>query len=92
MSSIWQRSFGGDDPGSIWGCCKNLESGEKRNVKENDLVLLVEDSMPRGLWPLGVVVSVKRSQDGLVRTVDVRTKSTRLTRPISKIVFLEGDL
>ena len=64
----------------------------KRNLKENDLVMIVEESTPRGLWPLGVVVGVKRSQDGLVRTVDVRTKCTRLTRPISKIVFLEGDL
>lgn len=60
------------------------------NLKVNDLVLVVDECTPRGLWPMGIVTQVKTSKDGLVRTVHVRTKSTVLVRPISKIVLLEG--
>ena len=59
------------------------------NVKVNDLVLLVNESTPRGLWPLGLVVEVNKGCDGLVRAVKVKTKSTTLLRPITKVVLLE---
>jgi transposase InsO family protein len=61
----------------------------KPNLKVNDLVLVMEESTPRGLWPMGIVSDVKKSSDGLVRTVHVRTKSKELVRPITKIVLLE---
>lgn len=63
---------------------------EKRNVMVGDLVMLVEENTPRGLWPLGVVVETVLGQDGLVRQVKVKTKATQLTRPITKVVLLEG--
>ena len=66
---------------------KWLES--RKNVKPGDLVLIVDENTPRSLWPLGIIVDVKYSRDGLVRTVRVRTKSTVLTRPVTKIVLLE---
>jgi hypothetical protein len=59
------------------------------NVKVGDVVLLVEENTPRFLWPLGLVVEVKQGRDGLVRTVKVKTRSTVLVRPISKLVMLE---
>lgn len=61
------------------------------NLKCGDVVLVSDENTPRGLWPLAVVTNVKTSKDGLVRTVQVRTKSTSLVRPISKIVLLEGS-
>ena len=63
-----------------------------RNLSVNDLVLVVDESTPRGLWPMGIVTNVKLGEDGLVRTVTVRTKATQIVRPISKIVLLEGNL
>jgi len=63
---------------------------EKENLKVGDLVLLVEENMPRRVWPLGLVVQVKKGRDGLVRSVKVRTKSTELVRPITKVVSLEA--
>ena len=66
-------------------------SNSKPNVKVNDLVLLVEENTPRGLWPLGVVVEAIQGDDGLVRAVRVKTKVTELTRPITKVVLLEGS-
>jgi len=62
----------------------------QRNIKVNDLVLIVDESTPRSLWPLGIIQDVKLSGDGMVRTVHVRTKTSVLVRPISKIVLLEG--
>ena len=62
----------------------------KPNVTVGDLVLLCDEHTPRSLWPLGVIQLVHTSQDGLVRTVEVRTKSSVFARPITKIVSLEG--
>jgi len=65
---------------------------ETRNLQKGDLVLIVEENMPRGVWPLGVVTEAYRSKDGLVRSVKLRTKSTCLVRPVTKVVLLEGSV
>ena len=65
---------------------------EKPNVSVGDLVLLVDENVPRNLWPMGRVVEVCQSDDKLVRNVKVKTKCTCLTRPITKLVMLEGCL
>ena len=60
-------------------------------IKIGDVVLLLEENTPRYLWPLGLVVEVKKGRDGLVRTVKVKTRSTILIRPLSKVVKIEGS-
>ena len=62
---------------------------EHRNLKVGDLVLLTEEITPRFLWPMGKVVEVKLGRDGLVRVVRVKTNTTTLIRPISKVISLE---
>ena len=62
-----------------------------RNLRIGDLVLVLGENTPRSLWPLGLVLSVSPSKDGLVRSVEVKTKSTVLKRPIHKLVLLEGE-
>ena len=61
-----------------------------RNVKLGDVVLIVGENVPRGIWPMGLVQEIQCGQDGLVRAVKVKTKSTVLVRPITKLVLLEG--
>jgi len=61
----------------------------RRDIKIGDLVLLVEGT-PRNVWPLALVKEVNTAQDGHVRSVVVKTRSSLLVRPISKIVLLEG--
>ena len=51
-----------------------------------DIVLLVDDTVPRGQWPLGKVVQVRESRDGLVRSARVKTRNSILDRPITKLV------
>lgn len=63
---------------------------KQRDHKIGDLVLLLDENTPRSLWPLGVLSEVRLGTDGLVRTVVVKTKSTTLVRPITKVVHLEG--
>ena len=60
------------------------------NIKVNDLVMIVDQPMPRYLWPLAIVKEINAGRDGLVRSVRVRTRTTELVRPITKIVLLEG--
>ena len=59
------------------------------NVRVGDIVLLTE-STPRGLWPLARITGVNTSRDGHVRSCEVFSRGSTLTRPISKIVLLEA--
>ncbi|XP_033105089.1 uncharacterized protein LOC117107502 [Anneissia japonica] len=60
-----------------------------RNIKVNDLVLVVDDNAPRDQWPLGRVVKVFPGKDGMVRQVEVRLGSKVLMRPVAKLCLLE---
>eukprot|EP00112_Aurelia_sp_Birch-Aquarium-sp1_P017104 Seg3945.1 transcript_id=Seg3945.1/GoldUCD/mRNA.D3Y31 product="hypothetical protein" protein_id=Seg3945.1/GoldUCD/D3Y31 len=62
---------------------------ECRNFKKDDIILVMDETMPRGAWPLGRILKVKTGRDGLVRTVLVKTMKSELIRPISKICLLE---
>ena len=62
---------------------------KRRNVEIGDLVLIADENTPRGLWPLGRVVSVNEGRDGLVRSARVKTKASELVRPVTKLVMLE---
>ena len=59
------------------------------NLKNGDLVLIIDENSPRGMWPLGLVTEVNVSQDGFVRSARLKTQTTELVRPISKLVYLE---
>ena len=61
----------------------------RRNAEVGDQVLLVDQCLPRGSWHLGRVVKVYPGRDGLVRTVEVKTKTSNLVRPIQKLCLLE---
>lgn len=60
----------------------------RRNFAVGDIVLIVDENMPRLSWLLGRNISIKpNSKDAYVR----RTKSTILDRPVDKIEFLEAS-
>ena len=63
----------------------------KPNLDVGSLVLIMDENVPRGVWPLGLVTQTNVGRDGLVRSARLRIKSTTLVRPISKLVFLEGS-
>ena len=61
-----------------------------RNLSVDDIVLVVDDRCTRSTWPLGRITEVyKNQQDGCVRSAKVKTASSVLVRPITKLVLLE---
>ena len=61
------------------------------NMKPGDIVLMVDDAVPRGTWPLGRVEAAPVSADGRVRTVWIRVRGTTFVRPITKVVKIVSD-
>ena len=55
----------------------------------NDLVLVVDKTVPRSRWLLGRVMKVFPGEDSRVRTAEVKTKDSSLTRPVTKLCLLE---
>ena len=62
----------------------------RTNLAVNDLVLVADESMPRGQWPLGKVVQVYPGKDGYVRQAEVRVGTRFFKRPIAKLCLLEA--
>ena len=61
---------------------------EKRNLRKDDIVLLKEDGVKRGHWPMARVVEAHKSADGLVRSVSLWKGNGVLKRPVNKTVLL----
>ena len=61
---------------------------EKRSLQVGDVVLLREEGMGRGHWPMARVVEAHQSTDGHVRSVSLKVRDTILKRPINKTVLL----
>ena len=62
-----------------------------RNLRDGDVVLVVENSMPRSQWRLGRIEKALPSSDGLVRKAKVRVENNVIDRPASKLVPLLDD-
>ena len=63
-------------------------SSRKRNVNVGDIVLLKDGDQFRNDWVMAMVLTVKRSNDDLVRSVTIKTKNGVFERPIHKLVPL----
>ena len=65
----------------------------QQNLAVDDIVLIVDATATRGSWLLGRVLQVLKDKKGVVRIVKLKTKSSVLTRPVSKLcLILESDL
>lgn len=58
-------------------------------IQIGDVVVIVDDQLPRNHWPKGIIVETKISQDGQVRSATVQTKTGILRRPAIKIAVLD---
>ena len=56
---------------------------KRKNLRKGNVVLVAEPNQPRGIWPLGRIVSTHPGQDGMVRAVTVRTQYGEYNRPIT---------
>ena len=62
---------------------------EEIPLKENDVVLISEDNLPRGKWRIGNVIQTYPGKDDRVRTVKLQTKKGIINRPVQKLHLLE---
>ena len=65
-------------------------TGEKRNARVGDVVLLKEEGAMRSHWPMGRVSEIHPGRDGLVRSVSLQVGRSILKRPVHKTVLLVG--
>lgn len=87
VGSFWKR-WSSDYVTSLQSRQKWITRG--RNFKEGDIVIVVSSGLSRDQWPLGIVVGSEIGLDGLVRTVEVKTKSGILRRDVRHVCLLEG--
>ena len=57
-------------------------------MKEGDVVLALENNLPRGRWPLGRIKETYPGKDGHTRVVKVQCGDRTLICPIHKLVPL----
>lgn len=60
-------------------------------LQVGDIVVIVDNTLPRNTWPLGRVTAVYPGPDGVVRAADVQTKAGFLRRPTKKLVILHTE-
>lgn len=76
----------------------NLQERQKwnqlnRNVKIGDVVLIADSSAPRNSWMIGKIINVFPDKGGVVRSVELKTATSTIKRPITKLCMLvENDL
>ncbi|XP_064646181.1 uncharacterized protein LOC135499366 [Lineus longissimus] len=63
----------------------------QRSLEIDDIVLVVDQTNPKGRWPLGRVMQVYPGSDGRTRVVDVETGGKILKRPITRLCPLAMD-
>ena len=61
---------------------------EVRNVKEGDVVLLVDNTQARCQWPMGRVEEAFTGNDGLVRSAKIWSRGKMYRRPVAKLIVL----
>jgi hypothetical protein len=69
---------------------RNKWQDRAKSIKLGDVVLVMDECLPRCVWPLALVIGTKTSDDGLIRQVTLRLKNgSTMSRPITKLVNLE---
>lgn len=68
-------------------------TGVKRNLMPGDIVIVVDSAAPRNSWIMGRVLETFPDKRGFVRQVRIKTKTSCLDRPITKVCLLmEADI
>ena len=63
-----------------------------QNLKEGELVWLIDDSLKRGKYKFGRIIEIFTGNDGVVRSARVKMAHVELNRPVVKLapVFYDG--
>lgn len=64
---------------------------ERDELKPGDLVIVCDNTQPRGKWAMGRVTDVVTGPDGRVRTAEVKTAQGVYRRPVSRLASLDVE-
>ncbi|XP_072935181.1 uncharacterized protein [Epargyreus clarus] len=68
---------------------RGQETRASRQLRVGDLVIVVDNTLPRNTWPRGIVERVHEGPDGIIRSADVRTRGGVFRRPVVKLAVLQ---
>ena len=63
----------------------------KTDIRQGDIVLVAEQNIPRGQWPLSRVIEVNVGRDGHVRSCLIKMRKSQIVQPITKLCLLENS-
>ena len=69
---------------------KWFKDSNDSTIRVGDLVLVMDDNVSRGNWPLARVVEVYVGKDGIIRTTLLKTAKGQLVRPVRRLCILEN--
>lgn len=81
--NVWRKDYIANLPPVVKGF------NQKCKVDIGSTVLVKEVNMPKLQWPIGVIVNVYPGRDGLIRSVDVKTRKGVINRSIQTLHDLE---
>ena len=82
--SIWKRWLNEYVPALNRRCKWSKSTSD--GLKTGALVLLADDSSPRGHFHLGRIEKLRFGDDGFARSAEIRTKSGNYVRPVVKLI------
>ena len=88
MYSIWLTNFRRGGFASAY--LRRSGCRPKRNVKCGDLRLIADENTPSKRWPLERIIKTFPGKDGLVRSAQVKTSWSVLTRSVDKLCLLKA--
>ena len=68
---------------------------KNRNIKEGDMVAIVDDNRTRNEWKVGIIDTVQFSEDGIVRSARIRMANPHLSKkgtPVAPTRVLERSV
>ena len=58
------------------------------DLQVGNIVMIVDNQLPRALWPVGKVIQVFPGADSRVRSAEVLVKDRTYTRPVARLISL----
>lgn len=62
-----------------------------QNLQVNDIMVIANNTNPRGEWPVGRILNVYPGKDGKIRSAMVNTFTGEYLRPVEKLCLLEEE-
>ncbi|VDN21181.1 unnamed protein product, partial [Cylicostephanus goldi] len=63
----------------------------RKHPKMGEVVIIMDDSQPKGNWNLGLVIGLTKDKDGEIRSVQLKTAKSTIERSVNMLIPLELD-